>query len=461
VRRQASPPRSGAAVTAGRIALVGGIVALTAAGAALFGGVLSGAPAAVPQVEPATGPALAGRLPSIPPARGTAGVVLRLQARLRAQPDDAGSLTLLGLEYEQRARETGDPSYYSKADGVLHRALVVAPGSPLATGGLASLALSRHRFREALVLGREAVRQGSRAVVPAAIQSRSWGAVGDALVELGRYPAAFSAFDRMMKLEPGLAAYARVSYARELLGQPRAALAPMRAAVDESGGEPEPFAWTSVQLGKLYWSMGQVSRARREYLRALAAFPGYVYALDALAPVDAARGSVRRAIALERRAVSKIPLPQFVTTLGDLYRRAGRTAAARRQYALIGAIRRLLAANGVKTDLEVALFQADHGIRLREALRLARIAQRDRPGIEGDDVLAWTLARNGRCGEAVRYSRLALRLGTQDALKFFHRGMIERCLGHEAAGRSWLRRALALNAHFSLLWAPPARRLAR
>src|SRR5439155_19983068 len=115
---------------------------------------------------------------------------------------------------------------------------------------------------------------------------------------------------------------------------------------------------------------------------------------------------------------------------------------------------------GVKTDLEIALFDADHGIALRHALALARIGRRDRPSIDGDDVLGWTLYRNDRCAEALPYSKHALRLGTQDALKFFHRGMIERCLGHEADARHWFRRALALNPHFSLLWAPVARRLA-
>src|SRR3954468_23484255 len=113
--------------------------------------------------------------------------------------------------------------------------------------------------------------------------------------------------------------------------------------------------------------------------------------------------------------------------LGDLYGASGRTAQARRQYALIGVIERLLVANGVRTDLETALFDVDHGIRLRASLILARTAQRSRPSIDGDDVLAWALARNGRCAEALRYSKLALRLGTNDAAKFFHRAAIERC----------------------------------
>jgi hypothetical protein len=53
-----------------------------------------------------------------------------------------------------------------------------------------------------------------------------------------------------------------------------------------------------------------------------------------------------------------------------------------------------------------------------------------------------------------------LRLGTLDATKFFHRGMVERCLGHRAEAKTWFRRALSLNPHFSLLWAPVARRYA-
>ena len=73
-------------------------------------------------------------------------------------------------------------------------------------------------------------------------------------------------------------------------------------------------------------------------------------------------------------------------------------------------------------------------------------------------VLAWAPARNGQCGSALSYSKLPLRLGTQDTLKFFHRGMIERCLGHGDEAQTWFRRALDLNPHFSILWAPIARR---
>jgi tetratricopeptide (TPR) repeat protein len=383
----------------------------------------------------------------------TRAVVERLQASARARPADAAVLGLLGLAYQQLARETGDPIYYTKSEGVLKRAHALDPADLSATSGLGSLALARHRFREALALGRRA-----RALSPATV--REYGIVGDALAELGRYREAFDAFDRMGEIRPGLPAYARIAQAQWLLGRTDRAIRVMRLALHAATGQREPEAWTRVQLGKLHFSRGAVAAADAHYRAALAIFPGYAPALDARALAAWARGWTGAAIALERRAVDAIPLPQYVAQLGDLYRAAGDADRARQQYALIRAIERLLAGNGVRTDLEMALFHADRGVRPHETLGLARRARRARPSIEGDDVLAWALARAGRCREALGYSRRALRLGTRDALKLFHRGMIERCLGHDSAARSWFRRTLALNPHFSVRWAPLARRLA-
>ena len=261
----------------------------------------------------------------------------------------------------------------------------------------------------------------------------------------------------MSRLKPNLSAYARVSYGRELLGQRRGAIEAMKLAA-AAGGSAEPEAWARVQLAELYLGGGRVEAARRELRRALFVFPGYVTAVDALARVEAARGRPQRAIELARQAAETVPLPEFVATLGDLYWMTGRREAAREQYALIGATERLLRANGVKTDLETARFKVDHGIELAAALRLARAAHRDRPTVFASDTLAWALVRNGRCGEAVGHSQQALRLGTKDASFFFHRGMIERCLGHRAAAREWFSRALQQNPHFSPIWAPVARK---
>jgi tetratricopeptide (TPR) repeat protein len=194
---------------------------------------------------------------------------------------------------------------------------------------------------------------------------------------------------------------------------------------------------------------------------ALVSFPGYALALDGMAQAQAALGHLARALAYEQDAVARVPLPQYVGTLGDLELVTGHAAAARREYALIGVIERLLAANGVRNDLDIALFDADHGRGLAHAVVLARRGHAERPSIVGDDVLGWALARAGRCGEALHWSQRSLRLGTKDALKLFHRGYVAACLGRRAEARAFYRRALALNPHFSILWAPVARKGAR
>jgi tetratricopeptide (TPR) repeat protein len=431
-------------------------VAAIAATASLLGGVLADAPSSPRTGAPRVGlDAFGSRGAFGFTVRGTSGDTVRaLQERLRTHSRDARSYALLGLAYQHRARETGDPSYYPRAGKALRRARALAPRSELATSGLAALALSQHRFRDALLLSRQA-----RGLAPHA--ARNHGLLGDALLELGRYEEAFRAFDRMVRLEPNLASYARVSYGRELLGRQMPAAQAMSMAVQAAGAQPEPAAWTNVQLGKLFFAQGRLGRAERHFRRALFAQPAYVYALDALARVEAARGRHVRAVQLARQAAEAVPLPEFVTTLGDLYWAAGQRALAREQYALVAATERLLRAGGVRNDLENALFNVDHGIGLRRALAEARAARRDRPTIFADDTVAWALARTGRCGEALRYSKRSLRLGTQDASFFFHRGMIERCLGRPAEARRWFSRALDQNPHFSLIWSPLARRALR
>ena len=381
----------------------------------------------------------------------TAATIAALERDLASRPSDPDRLGTLGLAYQVRWRETGDPTFLPLSGRALRRALEQRPEDATAALGLGNLALIRHRFREALGFGRDA-----RRLAPFA--ARPYGVVGDALLELGRYREAFATFDRMVATKPSVASYARVAYARELHGDRPGAVVAMQLALDAAAGTPEPTAWAHVELAKLALGDGRLGDAARHVAAALAVSPGYVLALEQRARIEAARGRLGRAVATARRAATAVPLPQLVGLLGDLLERQGRPRAAARQRATVAAIDRLLAANGLRVDLESAVYRADHGIRPAETVRLARAARAARPSLYGDDALGWALARAGRCSQAERWLDRALRLGTKDALLFFHRGYAAGCAGDRAGMLRWYRTALAQSPAFSVRWAPVARK---
>jgi tetratricopeptide (TPR) repeat protein len=428
-----------------------------AAAVLLFGGIFSSSHtldpirAAIAEARPAAAKQDAlSRLLAGLSTGDTAGYVRKLERRIAAHPQDADAHTLLGLSYHQRGRETGDPTFYKLSGEALQRASSAGGRLPLIVQGQASLANTRHRFNNGLRLARSAIRLDPE-------NGSALGALGDALLNLGRYHDAFKVYDRMALLAPGVASYTRVANARELLGRPTGAAEADLLALETDSQVPEHIAWTTVQLGNVYFNAGRLDEAASVYRKALARLPRYVHAEAGLARVEASEGRYRFAIARLRHVVEVLPIPAYVIMLGDVLHASGREKEARREYALVGAIERLFAANGVRTELQTAVFDLDHNRNVADALARARTAYTSAPGIYAEDALAWGLFRAGRCEQARSHSAHALRLGTRDALLVFHRAMIERCQGG-ASARPWFRRALAINPHFSFLWKPVARK---
>ncbi len=64
----------------------------------------------------------------------------------------------------------------------------------------------------------------------------------------------------MVDTLPGVASYARVSYARELMGDVPGAIKAMEAARDIAG-TPADSAWAGYQLGELYFNQGNLDDA--------------------------------------------------------------------------------------------------------------------------------------------------------------------------------------------------------
>jgi tetratricopeptide (TPR) repeat protein len=379
------------------------------------------------------------------------GEIASLQQRLREIPDDWRGFAQLGLAYVAQARVTADPSWYPKAEGVLRRSLRLQPDENVDGAlGIGALDLARHDFAAAL-------REGRRASDLNPYSADAYGVIGDALLELGRYGRAFEAFQTMVDTRPDLASYARVAYARELVGDVPGAERAMRMAFD-AAGTPSDSAWTAYQLGELAFGSGDVGSARGWYARGLDLDPAFVPNLAGLAKVAWARGDDELAIARFTEVVARYPSAEFVGALADLYRATGKPALADGQEAVVAAMHDLATANGVNVDLELALFDADHGDP-EGALAAARAEWARRQSVHVADAYAWALYANGRYQRASTFAERALALGTRSAPFLFHAGMIRLELGDEVGARRYLSDAVATNPNFSILHAAGAARV--
>ena len=351
----------------------------------------------------------------------------------------------------QRIRETADPSLYAPAGAAFEAGRRIAPDDPLIHVGIGGLQLGRHEFAQALTTGQQAVKLSPGLAAAHAV-------VVDALVELGRYEDADKAASEMLALRSDLSTLARVSYLAELRGKLDVALTAMRLAARSPSLAPENTAYVQSLLGNLLLYTGDREGAATAYLDALGLVPGYAPALAGQARLAVGDGDLEDAISLFKRASDIVPLPEYVIALGDAQAAAGHDADAARSFEVAKAEIQLSQAAGVIVDLDLSLFEADHGDPAR-ALELAQIAYRAAPTVRAADALAWALHRSGRDTDAKERSAEALRLGSRDALFRYHSGAIAAALSDGTTARRDLNLALSTNPGFSATGAAEARRL--
>src|SRR5215471_3240341 len=219
-----------------------------------------------------------------------------LQEKLKADPGNADLNASLGQAYLQKARETGDPSYYTKSEELFKRALTSKPDHVQALVGQASLAMSRHQFAAA-----RDIAQRAADLEPYSAGAR--GLLADAYVQLRDYDNAVRVLDEMVRLKPNLSSYSRISYIRELEGDTEGAIQAMAMAIQAGAPDGENTAWCIVQLGNLDLGRSRLSRAEEAYHAALRRFPNYVHAYAGLAKVSAARKDYDSAVKYYRKAI--------------------------------------------------------------------------------------------------------------------------------------------------------------
>ncbi len=135
------------------------------------------------------------------PAQGqqheTDNVIHFFQWKVSQDPDDFFNYDRLGVAYIQKARETGDITYYNLADKALEKSLDLEsthPEAAPATKHLATVYYAEHRFSETLALAQKAIDLNPGDITPYAV-------IGDARSEMGEYEKAWAAYRHLQSPE--------------------------------------------------------------------------------------------------------------------------------------------------------------------------------------------------------------------------------------------------------------------
>jgi|SRR5580765_1669943 len=364
------------------------------------------------------------------------------------------ALTAAAASLMNEARLRGDASLYRKAEEACDRALAIDPAHYDALRLRGWIYGGQHRFAEAAGAARRA--QTIRPSDPF-----NFGALGDALIEIGDYAGAEAAFQTMIDLRPDSASYARGAYWRELNGDTKGAIDLMSRALDAAvAAGPAERAWYLSQRGDLRFARGEIAAAAADQSAALALAPQAPWALAGLARATAALDRDGEAVARYRRSLEIVPSPIVAAELATLLDQRGRSDEAKAALALVEATRRLQQGTGL-FDRQIAVIDADRGHDVEDALKVAERSLTSRHDIYGYDAVAWCAFRAGHLARARETMPQALKLGTEDARLFYHAGMIARAAGNLAAARRALAHALHINPRFDPRGAEIARRTLR
>jgi tetratricopeptide (TPR) repeat protein len=407
---------------------------------------------------------LAGSAPLRAQQNATDDLIKSLQARVKRNPEDHAGYAGLGAAYLQKGRETADAADYELAKGALEKSLDLLSNDPAAAFAMTQMAvvgMVEHRFEDALTWAQKALALGSGDPSP-------WAIAGDALADMGDYQGASDAYSRLKisygsedeKLALSYQRDSRMSFLRFVAGDTEGAIQLMSSAVRtamETHMPLENIAWSQYQLGDELFLAGETNAAEKAYLASLDECPNYYRALAGLAKVRTSQGRYIDAIKLYKQAIARVPYPEYASALGDIYHKLGQIEDAKKQYELVEFIGYLSQLNQQIHNRDLALFYADHDLKLRESLALAQKELEVRRDIYTWDVLGWSLFKNDKFQEAAEAISHALEQGTRDPQLFFHAGMIYDRLGDSLKAKEYLQRALQTNSEFHITYAETAR----
>ena len=340
-----------------------------------------------------------------------------------------------------KVRETGDYSFNKEAMESISKVLKREPDNLNANVFKIQIDLSEHEFQRALNTAERMLEKFPN-VEPL------MAAEVDAKTELGMFKEAVVAAQKYVDFKPNSNSYVRIARLRYLHGDVEGAIQARKLGLKSADpSNKEGLAWHYSQLGNEYFETGMYDLAEAQYLKALDVFPEFHWALAGKGRVRAAKGDLKTAEDIYRKLVKVTAEADRVFFLADVLEKRGKKAESRQ-------VAETFIQNQLNSDGDIhriALYWADKNTNLERALKIATEDRKENGDLLSSDTLAWTLFKNGRVKEAQKYIQEAMRLGTKNALFYYHAGMIEEALGNKQKARTYLEKAAKTNPGFDLI----------
>jgi tetratricopeptide (TPR) repeat protein len=361
-------------------------------------------------------------------------------AEVKAHPEEPQPYNDLAVALVGRARETGDPDYYEKADAALEGSLGKDQHNFEGLKAKVMILLGRHEFDKAIELA-----QKLNTDVPDDVLA--YGLLADGLIETGNYKQAVGRVQWMLNLRsgnvPGLLRAARL---RWIYGDREGALDLYSRAYQEmSPTQTEDQAWTLTQMADIQIATGHLDIAEQFLHSALQLFPGYYLSLESSAGLETAGKHYAQAVSLLRERNESFPSLESRYELAKALERAGETAEAKTAYAEFEDLARRLSDAPNNADRELIFYYLSSGNKPAEALRIAVKEARKRQDIATLDAYAWALYVNGQYSEAEKQMKTALTTGIHDTAILYHAGMIAEKRRDNSSATAYLKSSLELN----------------
>lgn len=365
--------------------------------------------------------------------------VEKLQAKIKANPDDSRSLLALANAYIMESRISGNITYYDKA--ALHTVVIILKKQPDNYEALmlkSLIQLSQHHFAEGLATAQKAVSIDSNSAFV-------YGLLVDANIEMGNYTAAVDAADKMVSIRPDLRSYSRIAYLREIHGDYPGAVTAMKLAVQAGIPAEEGTEWCRVQLGRLYEFMGEIEKAKFEYNVSLAARPGYAYALAGLGRLASHEKKYDSAVYYYEQAANLITDLGIKENLATAYFNTGQIEKSKNlNREIIDEMNRsakMLMEDpnaGHYSDKEQAYAYLKNN-DVDKALEHALAEYNRRPkNIEVNEMMAWVYYKRNEIEKALPYADAALLTNSKNPVLLCTAGLLYVKAGDIAKGRKMI-----------------------